>query len=286
MFVAELESRLDETCFSQVFPRRKFAHTRDIQINGDLKEVSFSAIQDEHKRQVARDLLNDRYEWRGYGSSHDLRFDNHHTTFVAEIDQEIVGTMTLGVDSDRGLAIDKTFAEVVDEVRQEPGARICELTKLAFEENVRSKDVLAGLFHMAFIYGTTRTDCTDLFIEVNPRHVRFYEKMLGFRRIGPMAANLSVGAPSCLMRIAVSQIRDQIRQMAGAAAGASDRSLYPHFFPPEEEGQVRRLLQSMRPSRAYSRLPLAADGLDARIEEVALVSTARQLVSEHMRSAA
>ena len=36
------------------------------------------------------------------------------------------------------------------------------------------------LFHIAYIFARRMHDRTDLLIEVNPRHVRFYERMLGF----------------------------------------------------------------------------------------------------------
>ena len=250
MFAAELESRLEKYGFPQLSPKRKITHTRSVQIGGVLKDVSFSVVQDERRRYAARDLLNDRYGWRGYGSAHDLLSDVHHTTFVAEIDGEVVGTMTLGVDSDEGLAIDSTFSDVVGQARREPGAQICELTKLAFDETVRSAHVLAGLFHLAYIYGTAHTACTDLFIEVNPRHVRFYETMLGFQGVGSETTNMSVGAPSRLMRITVDAIRQNIRQIAGAPTPAATRSLYPYFFPLEEERHVRRLLEAAHSSAA------------------------------------
>lgn len=242
MLFVERECHLDNHRFSQVITQRKFDFLRKIQNIEETIEVLFSVVQDERKREAARDLVNGRYGWRGYGSAHDLRSDIHHTTFAAEIDDQIVGTLTLGVDSDRGLAIDRTFAEVVDQARREPGARLCELTKLAFAPDVRSKEVLAGLFHLAYIYGTAHTDCTDLFIEVNPRHLRFYEMMLGFRGVGSPSTNLSVAAPSCLLRMGVDMIRRNIRAMAGSPPQDHPHSLYPYFFPPEEERQIRRSL--------------------------------------------
>jgi hypothetical protein len=287
MFVAGLESRPKKYFSPEVLPKRQINHARRVQISGEDKTVSFSVAQDEHKRAAARDLLNDRYGWRGYGSAHDLHSDIQHTTFVAEVDGQVVGTMTLAVDSDRGLAIDRTFADVVGQIRREPGTGICELTKLAFDDSVRSKEVLAGLFHLAFIYGTTHTDCTDLFIEVNPRHVRFYEAMLGFEGVGSLRTNASVDAPSQLMRLGVDAIRDNIREMTGTPPVASARSLYPYFFPPEEERQIRRLLGSARPSAADRRARLfeSASGLlDARVEEGADATGCFK--TEHMRSAA
>ncbi len=273
MLAADFQLRLESYQLPKVLPKRDLIHKRDVKIAGEYKKVLFSGIKDDRKREEARDLLNSRYAWRGYGSAHDLHSDIRHTTFIAEIDGQIVGTMTLGVDSASGLAIDRTFSDVVDAIRREAGGGLCELTKLAFDEGVRSREVLAGLFHMAFIYGTTHTNCTDLFIEVNPRHVRFYEMMLGFQGVGQARTNASVGAPSRLMRLGVDTIRNNIRQMAGGQPLSNTHSLYPYFFPPEEERQVRRLLDLASPS-SIDRLErllesAACERLDAPIEEQA-----------------
>jgi hypothetical protein len=288
MLVAGFDSRHDKYSFPNVLENRDITHERWVKIDSEYKQVLFSVIGDERKRAEARDLLNSRYAWRGYGSAHDLLFDIRHTTFVAEIDEQVVGTMTLAVDSDCGLAIDRTFADLADSIRREAAGGICELTKLAFDDGVRSKEVLAGLFHMAFIHGTTHTDCTDLFIEVNPRHVRFYEMMLGFQGVGSERTNASVDAPSRLMRLRVDTIRSNIRAMAGAQAVSGARSLYPYFFPPEEECEIRRLLDSATafPTDRLERLlkPAAAARPDPRIEERA--GTTGSFSGEQMRTAA
>jgi hypothetical protein len=96
---------------------------------------------------------------------------------------------------------------------------------------------MASLFQFIYIYGTRCFDCTDLFIEVNPRHVRFYEVMLGFGRVGPLKTNSTVDAPSQLMRLKVSDIRRYIDSYAGCEQ-QTGRSLYPHFFELAEEKQV------------------------------------------------
>ena len=288
MLAAELELRLGKYLFPQVLPKHDITHKRTVQIAGEYKEVLFSVIKDDRKREEARDLLNSRYAWRGYGSTHNLHSDIRHATFIAESDGQVVGTMTLGVDSDRGLAIDRTFADAVDAIRSEAKGGLCELTKLAFDEGVRSREVLAGLFHMAFIYGTTHTNCTDLFIEVNPRHVRFYEMMLGFQGVGEARTNASVGAPSRLMRLGVDTIRANIRQMAGGQPLSNSHSLYPYFFPLEEERQVRRLLEVASPASIdrLQRLLEAAAGerVESRVEEHA--GAPGYLDRERMRPAA
>ena len=239
MFSEELEYWLNNSVGPQSVPRRRPAHVRKLHLGNELKDVTFCVVQDGDKHSSALDLINDRYGWRGYGSDHKIPIDTHHCTFVAEVDQTIIGTITLGLDAEAGLAIDHTFEDVADQFRVKPGARVCELTKLAFDCNIRSKEVLAGLFHLAFIYGTSVSDCTDLFNEVNPRHARFYEMMLGFCGVGSSRINASVEAPAQLMRLEVDAIRRNICEMAGKPGAGLGRSLYPYFFSPHDERRIR-----------------------------------------------
>jgi hypothetical protein len=87
-------------------------------------------------------------------------------------------------------------------------------TTLASDAEMPSKPLLASLFRIVLIYGQRRHRCTGLFIEVNPRHRRFYEAMLGFQAIADLKNNESVGAPSQLIWLKVSEIRPRIDQHA------------------------------------------------------------------------
>jgi hypothetical protein len=192
-----------------------------------------------HQRNSANLLLNRMYSWRGYGDHHRIPQSPSHATFTASSNEGLLGTITLAVDSANGLAADHLFKDVIDEFRARPGASVCELTKFAFDTTKPSKPMLASLFHLIFIYGQHAYGCTDLFIEVNPRHVRFYECMLGFKRVGALKDNISVAAPAQLMWLSVAHIREQIDQHAGSGDGASTRSLYAYFFSPREEEGLR-----------------------------------------------
>jgi hypothetical protein len=226
---------------------------RSIKITGVIvgkqeKNVLISLAESSRKIEAACDLINDRYNWRGYGSSHCLPRGNNTITFTAEIDNEVVGTITLGVDSNIGMSIDKTFSDDVNDIRSRSNAKVCELKKFAFDPRVQSKEVMAALFHVVFIYGQRTYGCTDLVIEVNPRHVRFYESMLGFRKIGGLRTNEAVDAPAQLMWLPVSDIRKQIDCMAGSESNSS-RSLYPYFLLPVHENRLYSQLTSKKVAR-------------------------------------
>jgi hypothetical protein len=127
-------------------------------------------------------------------------------------------------------------------------ARVSEYanSKFAFNPKIQSQEIMAALFHIVFVYGYRSYGCTDLFIEVNPRHVRFYEVMLGFERIGDLRENESVRAPAQLMWLKVAKIRDQINAVAGKAGQANQRSLYRLFLSPTEESRIYERLMVAR----------------------------------------
>jgi hypothetical protein len=101
---------------------------------------------------------------------------------------------------------------------RDSGRSICEFTKLAMDSVLGSKRVLASLFHVAYIYAYRVKGFDCLLIEVNPRHVRYYEKILGFRVIGPKRTNRRVNAPAVLMAL-ISRTRKSRSASSAASQG-------------------------------------------------------------------
>ncbi len=212
------------------------------------RRMALAIAETAAEKSRATEVLNRRYAWRGYGADHQIGGSDNHTTFLSLVDEDVVGTITLGVDSPNGLAIDTLFKSEVDEFRAAPGAHICELTKFAYEGEASgsSNSHLAALFHTVFLYGIHNYDCTDLFIEVNPRHRRFYQAMLGFQPIGELRTNPTVDAPSQLMWINVSKIAEQIAQYSTRPTKTPSRSLYSLFLSESEETAIKSRLDLRR----------------------------------------
>jgi hypothetical protein len=195
------------------------------------------------QRSAANILMNRMYATRGYRSTALASTPLPHiTTLMATENHETIGTISIGFDSESGLLVEQLFAEEVASLRQ-AGRRLCEFTKLAMDSVVRSKRVLASLFHVAYILAHRIRRVDDLLIEVNPRHVRYYEKMLGFHTMGPERHNPRVDAPAVLLRLDFAHAHAQIDRFGGRPDLADrERSLYPYFFSvPEEAGIVGRL---------------------------------------------
>jgi hypothetical protein len=196
-------------------------------------------------RNSASMLINKMYAWRGYAGTHQFTDDPNRITLTASDKGDVVGTLTLGIDSSVGLAADAIFKEELDRFRMR-GAKLCEFTKLAFDTAVRSKTALANLFHLAVIYARDIHHCSDILIEINPRHRRFYEHMLGFKREGDLKMNPRVNAPAYLLRVELAHVTAQIEKYGGTfATESSERSFYPYFFSPREEQGIRNRLLSI-----------------------------------------
>lgn len=212
----------------------------DVTINE--KTFGIRTADTDGRRSSANLLINKMYAWRGYAGTHRLDDNPNRISLSATDHGEVVGTVTLGIDSPVGLLADEMFKDEIDRFRN-CGAKVCEITKLAFDPNVRSKEALASLFHVMFIYGRRLHKCTDVFIEVNPRHRRFYEAMLGFKRIGELRINPRVNAPGWLLWNSLDYVEEQIMRHGGTKSSETERSLFPYFFSQkEEEGIARRLL--------------------------------------------
>ena len=125
------------------------------------------------------------------------------------------------------------------------GVRLCEFTRLAVEGDTVSKPVLGALFHTAYLYAYFVRNHEYGVIEVNPRHAIFYRRGLYFELIGPERTNRSVNAPSVLLCVSFEKTATELkRYFSEPEKQASVRSLYAHWFSPDEaEGVLNRLRQ-------------------------------------------
>ncbi len=213
---------------------------RELALNQTLFKVRLA--DNDGRRNTASMLVKKMYAWRGYKIAWHAKHQPNRITLVASHGTSPMATISIGFDSPDGLLVDQLYRGEVDALRDQ-GGRICEFTKLAVDGAIRSKRVLATLFHIAYIYSHKLNGFSDLFIEVNPRHVRFYEQMLGFKQFGPERMNPRVNAPAILLRLDFSHSAEQIVRFGGKPEqGRVEKSLYPFFFSEsEEQGIMGRL---------------------------------------------
>ena len=193
-----------------------------------LTEADFPALDDPaaiegaFKIRVARHtgahrdagaLVERQYAGRGYAIPAP-KHNPYLATFLAYDEGLIVGTVSVGLDSEHGLSADALYAKEIDVLRS-MGHRMCEFTRLAVDRTAASKPVLAGLFHTAYLYASVIRGYTHAVIEVNPRHVTFYGKALGFAPIGPKRMNTRVNAPAVLLYAPFATIAQGLALYAG-----------------------------------------------------------------------
>lgn len=219
-------------------------------VESSLRLFKIRSADSEGQRTLASILINRMYATRGYRTSPlPGRPQPTRITLLACEHEAVIGTISVGFDSPAGLHVDDPFGCETRRLREQ-GRRMCEFTTLAMDSVVRSKRVLASLFHVAYIFAHRMMDYDCLLIEVNPRHVRFYERMLGFRVIGTQRLNRRVNAPAVLLCLDFAHAQSEIERVGGQPELAHDgRSLYPYFFSVEDEagivGRLKRTEQEM-----------------------------------------
>jgi hypothetical protein len=182
---------------------------------------------------AAASLLRKMYAWRGY--AYDVASDGaaNKVTLYAEANGVLVGTMSLWFDRHGVLPADESYGDHLALLRRQ-GRRLCEPSRLAIDAGL-PKRVFAALIHVSYIYAHHLHGFTDYVIEVNPRHVAFYKRMLGFADLGGERACARVSAPAVLLRLPLEHMGAEIRRCGGLMEQGGERSFYPYFFPVRDE---------------------------------------------------
>jgi N-acyl amino acid synthase FeeM len=182
--------------------------------DADSAELGEAALHVSVARSVqqfaaARDLVRKRYAWRGYDVPEREVDAGGEITFLVSSKTAALGTLTLGLDGPRGLRAEATYSDVIERFRAAEH-RVCELTRLAIAEGADTKKVLASLFSLAHAVGRTSHDVSHVFIEVNPRHVPFYSRVLGFIVEASGKVCERVHAPSTLLQVEIEALEKRL----------------------------------------------------------------------------
>jgi len=208
----------------------------------DQQIFNIRLVNTEKRREKASLLIHKKYSWRGYSVEGDLIDEPNRITLMAETEGRIMGTLTLCLDSKIGLPADENFGDRLQELRSQ-NRKLSEPTRLAIDDDA-PKRVLAALLHIAYIYAHNIHGCDDWIAEVNPRHVKFYKKMLGFQEIEGERICSRVKAPAVLLRLELEYIAEQVQKFGGLMElHGKEKSYYPYFFSSSDEaGITGRLL--------------------------------------------
>ena len=200
-------------------------------------KLAVHLAEDHARRSQADELVGRMYGWRGYMTS-PLAEDSNCVTLVACDDSEPIATISIGLDSCNRLNAEELYPDVIAGLRAD-GARRCAFTRFAVDRAENSLELLALMFHVAFIFARRRYGGTHIVAEVNPRHVQFYSRMLGFQICGPQRHCERVDAPAVLLQLPLAYGEQQIARYGGRPELARKiRSLYPMSLPASEADRI------------------------------------------------
>jgi len=207
----------------------------------DGMKYRFAGARSSEQLDLASELVTKRYAWRGYDAEGALGASGSagDATFLAHCSGRVDGTLTVRIDSQTGLLAEQLYPEEIADLRQK-GARLCEFGRLAFDEGVNTLEILGPLSHLGMGYARQRYACTDLVIEVNPRHVGFYLRAFGGTILGDERICDRVVAPALLLHLPLGEAMFQAHMLGGSRAGR--RSIYPYFFGRDELAALNREL--------------------------------------------
>jgi hypothetical protein len=191
-------------------------------------------------------LVKEMYSRKGYTTDGVINMPRRENTITLDAHdaEQIMGTLTVRLDTrESGLLADALYAKEIDAIRQS-GRKVCEVSKLAVDPRFGSKELMASLFQLAYLYAFVIHRVHDAFIEVNPRHAGFYKRMLGFTEIGELRTCPRVNAPAVLLHVNLDYMRDQIAMHSGRGYCTGEKSLYPYFLSCAAEDWIQRAMRA------------------------------------------
>lgn len=185
--------------------------------------IAVSVARVESDLRAAVELLSSRYAWRGYELSRQ-RPASSDLTLIATERGSVVGTLTLRFDGPARLRADESYGDEVDAARSQ-GRGVCELGRFAVAQHAPSKPVIAALFGRVHRIVRGLREVTDVFVEVNPRHVGFYRRGFGFTVAAEGRICPRVRAPSVLLRLEVAAFERRVQERNERATAWAHQAL-------------------------------------------------------------
>ncbi len=213
---ADLNGQPIFTPFDEIIRRRWPTRPRAGTSDAEARSIQVRIASSGADLAWADQFVSERYCWRGYrtslrdGDAEESTPKNKGSlTLLASRDEKPVGTITIGIDGHSGLLVDEGNCQAVDLLRR-AGGRVVEFVKLAVLDDVDAGRVLYHLFRAAYELVRMVHEATDILIEVNPRHVAFYQKVLGFTLTAGERMCPRVSAPAVLLRLDLVRLDEEL----------------------------------------------------------------------------
>lgn len=201
--------------------RRPAPHIRP---DGDRRrrkpEIQIRLAQSADELEAAYRLVQAQYARRGYAKGGaEARFVTHCCipsthTLIATVNNVVVGTASLIVDSPLGLPLESTYPEQVCDLRA-AGETLAEISCLATRRR-GDTPVLLGLYRGIYALARHRDQVDRLCITVHPRQRRFYQRALLFDMLGPERDYAACNqAPAVALGLDLRTAEGRFRRMHG-----------------------------------------------------------------------
>jgi hypothetical protein len=157
-----------------------------------LNGMKFKVAETQKELEESYKLVHDCFVKAGYcepqASNIKLEIQNallSTTTFVGKLDDVVKATVTLFQDSSIGLPMDSIYSEELKEFRKS-SCKIAQLGHFSstMDFNFNNFSSLLFIFKLAYNYTQSYFNIDKLLITINPKHYRFYNNILLFKKIG------------------------------------------------------------------------------------------------------
>lgn len=221
----------------------------------DDKDFVYKVANDKISREKAYELAYEVYKDKGFLDDMQNKMlikesDATNETFTLLVEDKKTGkaiaTITLIKDSRKGLPSDAIYQNEINELRQQK-MRLVEITRLTIHQEYRnSKMLFIKMVNLIHIFARRNWGATDFVIEVNPRHVKFYERLHLFNIIGDLKSCDRVqGHPAYLLRLNLLLAVDKIKECSGRTHlenGKRISHVYKYFVSMENEAKIAQYL--------------------------------------------
>jgi len=171
--------------------------------------------------------------------------DSTVVLMVLDEQKNLAGTLTIVLEESQQMAVDKLYRNELFSLRAS-GKKLVEISRLVINPKYRNyKEVMTMLFNHLAIYTYHVKQYDNLVIEVVPRHVDYYIKLLCFEVLGGEKPCAVVkGAPVVLLNLPLLRYQNEIHRCHNSPIEKKERTLYQHFIKPEAEKLVACYLEN------------------------------------------
>ncbi|PCJ63488.1 MAG: hypothetical protein COA79_01360 [Planctomycetota bacterium] len=172
-------------------------------------------------------------------------YDAHPNTitFIAEKSDEVIGAITVVMDSEMGLSANELYADEISEMKSR-NHRPAEIISLGVKSGQKdAKKILIKLFNNIYFAARGVFSVTDLIITVNPRHQKFYSRVLTFDTLGiPKEYNKVGGAVAVLLNLNLKKV-EMLVEMSRTVK-VTKGIIYEYFYTIKEKKDIVESIKS------------------------------------------